>query len=170
MCWIPSRGAGRFRWRRCGLGARWSRRTSTRWLGSFCAARCTIRIGSRRRARALPKFALRNREFAEAFLKARGITRKAALREELARLGHGDGEPVQVGSLLVDEDAAASCAGLAWHLRAWGQRAVDQVRREMAPRYPTYAEFEPVRRKGRRRADRQPEVRFRRQPAQPSRS
>ena len=117
------------------------------------------------RARALPKFAMRNREFAEAFLKARGITRKAALREELARLGHSDGEPVQVGSLLVDEDAAASCAGLAWHLRAWGQRAVDQVRREMAPRYPTYAEFEPVRRKGRRRADRQPEVRFRRQPA-----
>ena len=129
--------------------------------------RCTLHYPHRLagRARALPKFAMRNREFAEAFLKARGITRKAALREELARLGHSDGEPVQVGSLLVDEDAAASCAGLAWHLRAWGQRAVDQVRREMAPRYPTYAEFEPVRRKGRRRADRQPEVRFRRQPA-----
>ena len=129
--------------------------------------RCTLHYPSRLagQARALPEFALRERKFAEAFLKARGITGKAALREELARLGHGDGEPVQVASLLADEEALASSAGLAWHLRAWGQRVLGEVRRVLATRYPTYAEFEPVRRKGRRRAARQPEARYRRRPA-----
>ena len=74
---------------------------------------------------------MRDRRFAEAFLKARGITSKAALREALARLGHGDGEPVQVDSLRTDDDEPpASRADLAWHLRAWGQRVLDGVRRE----------------------------------------
>ena len=33
---------------------------------------------------------------------------------------------------------------LAWHVRAWARRVADQVRTEVAGRYPTYAEFEPV--------------------------
>ena len=129
--------------------------------------RCTLYYPHRLagQARALPDFAWREREFAEAFLKARGITGKAALREELARLGHGDGEPVQVASLIADEEAPGSSAELAWHLRAWGRWVLCGVRRELAARYPTYAEFEPVRHKGWRRARRQPEVRYRRRPA-----
>ena len=131
--------------------------------------RCTLHYPHRLagQARTLPEFALRDRGFAEGFLKARGITGKTALREELARLGHGDGEPVQVDSLRTDDDEApASGADLAWHLRAWGQRVLDEVRQELAARYPTYAEFEPVRRKGRRRtAARPPTLRYRPRPA-----
>ena len=36
------------------------------------------------------------------------------------------------------------------HLRWWGSRVLAGARRELAARYPTYADFEPVRRKGRR--------------------
>ena len=126
--------------------------------------RCTLHYPHRLagQARPLPQFALRDRKFAEAFLKARGIVGRAELREELARLGHRDGEPVQLGSLLAEEEAPASGAELAWHLRAWGQRVLDEVRRELAARYPTYAEFEPIRRKGRRGSvARQPQLRYR---------
>ena len=114
--------------------------------------------------RPLPGFAVLDREFAEAFLKARGITRAAALREALARLGHGDEEPVQVTSL-GNAESPTSNAEVAWHLRAWGQWVLAAARRELAARYPTYAEFEAVRRKGRRRADRRPDVRCRPRPA-----
>ena len=130
--------------------------------------RCTLHYPHRlaKRARALPEFAVRDQRFAERLLKAQGITGKTALREELARLGHRDGEPVQVDSLRTEEEVPASGADLAWHLRAWGQRVLDEVRRELAARYPTYAEFEPVRRKGRRRAaPRPPEPRYRPRPA-----
>ena len=130
--------------------------------------RCTLHYPHRlaRQARALPEFALRDQRFAERLLKAHGITGKTALREELARLGHGDGEPVQFDSLRTDDDGVpASGADLAWHLRAWGHRVLDEVRRELAARYPTYAEFEPVRRKRRRRAAaRPPELRYRPRP------
>ena len=143
----------------------------------------------------LPEFALRDRDFVEACLKSQGVTGKAALREELRRLGHGDGEPVQVRSTLLDSDPARSVgwrsasqatlaaegrvrsveawlggedrslrADFSWHLRAWGRRVLVEARRELATRYPTYADFEPVRRKGRGRRDagvRFPERRFR---------
>ncbi len=115
------------------------------------------------RKRPLPAFAVGDREFAESFLKARGIRRTAALREALARLGHGDGEPVQVTSL-ADGESPASNADAAWHLRAWGRHVLAAARRELAARYPTYAEFEPVRRKGRRRVGTAGNVRFRRRP------
>jgi len=121
-------------------------------------------------ARPLPEFAARDRDFVEAWLKARGVTRKAALREELRRLGHGDGEPVQLSTsdlgggaretgagrqtTLVDEappgpGRPSAEADFAWHLRAWGRRVLAEARRELAGRYPIYAEFEPARRKGR---------------------
>ena len=149
------------------------------WLGCEAVAadlnrvawfilRCTLHYPHRlaRQARALPEFALRDQGYAERLLKAQGVTGKKALRDELARLGHGDGEPTQVDSLRTGDDRVpASGADLAWHLRAWGQRVLDEVRRELAARYPTYAEFEPVRRKGRRRAEARPsEVRHRPRP------
>ena len=57
-------------------------------------------------------------------------------------------------------------ADFAWHLRAWGQRILERARRALAARYPTYAEFEPVRRKGRRAAAVRLERRYRPRPRQ----
>ena len=115
------------------------------------------------RERPLPAFAVGDRAFVEAFLKAKGIRRPAALREALARLGHGDGEPVQ-GTALADAGSTATDADAAWHLRAWGRRVLASARRALAARYPTYAEFEPVRRKGRRGAPATGTARWRRRP------
>ena len=115
--------------------------------------------------RPLPGFALSDREFVEAFLKAQGITGRLALRQELDLLGHGDGEAAQLTAPHMERASPASSADFAWHLRAWGWRVLARVRRQLAARYPTYAEFEPVRRKGRRRAEVVSKVRFRRRPA-----
>jgi len=35
-------------------------------------------------------------------------------------------------------------ADLAWHVRAWGQWVLDRARRDLARFYPTYADFEPL--------------------------
>ena len=125
--------------------------------------RCTLHYPWRLagRERPLPAVAVEDRAFAEAFLKARGIRRTSALREALARLGHGDGEPVQA-TALADAGSPASHADAAWHLRVWGRRVLASARRALAARYPTYAEFEPVRRKGRRRVETTATVRWRR--------
>ena len=50
--------------------------------------------------------------------------------------------------------------GFAWHLRAWGDRVLARARQRLASAYPTYAEFEPVRKKGRQRAFTRPEKRY----------
>ena len=65
---------------------------------------------------------------------------------------------------LADGESPASNADAAWHLRPWGRHVLAAARRELAARYPTYAEFEPVRRKGRRRVGTAGNVRFRRRP------
>ena len=56
--------------------------------------------------RPLPDFALRDRAFVDAFLKARGIKRKSELRTHLARLGHGDGAHEQQTTFDVDPPEA----------------------------------------------------------------
>ena len=114
--------------------------------------------------RPLPDFALRDRAFVEAFLKAQGITRKSDLRSHLARLGHDDGMSARQTSL--DVDLPERNADFPWHLRAWGQRVLAGARRELASYYPTYAEFEPVRRKGRRGKSELPPKRFKPRPRQ----
>ncbi len=35
-------------------------------------------------------------------------------------------------------------ADLAWHVRAWGRWVLNEARKELAPFYPTYADFEPL--------------------------
>ena len=101
------------------------------------------------KTRPLPAPSLRDRAFVEAFLKAQGIGKASDLRAHLARLGHGDdGAPGQQSAF--DSEPPESNAGFPWHLRAWGRRVLAEARRELASRYPTFAEFEPVRRKGRR--------------------
>ena len=98
--------------------------------------RCTLhypRLVGRER-RALPEFAVADPEFRAAMEKA-GASRKGGP----SLFASGDGR--------VD-------AEFAWHLRAWGRRVLAGARKRLAARYPTYAEFEPVRWKGRRRPSR----------------
>ena len=91
--------------------------------------------------RPLPEFALADREFTEAFLKAKGF-KGARLRTFLERLGHGKGEGLQLGEL--SEYDSLFEADLAWHVRAWGRWVLAQARKELASYYPTYAEFQPL--------------------------
>ena len=114
------------------------------------------------RTRPLPAFALEDRSFAEAFVKqALGITNQRRIRQELARYGHGQTDETEFTSM---RSPPVAEAGAAWHLRAWGQRVLDRARRELAARYPTYAEFEPARRKGAGRNAPQRTARYRPRP------
>ena len=40
--------------------------------------------------------------------------------------------------------SASPLADLAWQVRAWGRWILDRARRDLAPYYPTYADFEPL--------------------------
>ena len=113
--------------------------------------------------RPLPAFALADRSFTEAFItRGRGVTKPNRIREESARYGHGAEEERRFASM---HSAAVTDADAAWHLRAWGQWVLDGARRELAARYPTYAEFEPARRKGGRRSPPARSVRYKARPA-----
>ena len=114
--------------------------------------------------RPLPAFALEDRDFVQSYLKAQRITAKAKLREELARLGHRDDAPRQADLPVGDVESPAAQADFAWHLRTWGQRVLAKARGVLAGRYPTYAAFEPVRRKGRKRTLRSPDGPFKPRP------
>ena len=115
--------------------------------------RCTLHyprlVGGEKRL--LPEFALRDREFATALVKARGARTKVQIRSALAQLGHQDDGPVQLSASVLEDDNQTK-ADFAWHLRAWGLRVLQNVRRELARNYPAWAEFEPVQRKGLRRS------------------
>ena len=118
------------------------------------------------KTRPLPAPSLRDRAFVEAFLKGQGIGKASDLRAHLARLGHGDdGAPDQQSAF--DPERPESSADFPWHLRAWGRRVLAGARRELASRYPTFAEFEPVRRKGRRGEAPLPPKRFPSRPPVP---
>ena len=103
--------------------------------------KCTLEYPQRLagQTRPLPGFALQDREFMEAFLKAKGI-KGARLRSLLDRLGHGDGNGVQLDALPGGD--RIDSADLAWHVRAWGRWVLARARKELASCYPTYAEFE----------------------------
>ena len=96
--------------------------------------RCTLHyprlIGTEKRR--LPKFAEKDPDFQKAFRKKHGTRARRGAKSLFA----GDGETE---------------AELAWHVRAWGGRVLAQARKRLAARYPTYAEFEPVRKKGKRK-------------------
>ena len=92
--------------------------------------------------RALPAFALEDREFMEYFLKSKGF-KGASLRTFLERLGHAQGvEGIQLGAL--SQDDPVMDASLAWHVRAWGRWVLGRARVKLAAYYPTYAEFQPL--------------------------
>ncbi len=90
--------------------------------------------------RPLPDFALKDREFMESFLKAKGF-KGASLKRQLAKLGldeDGKAEPE-----LIAHDPLLE-ADLAWQVRAWGRWVLAEARKKLAHRYPTYAEFQPL--------------------------
>ncbi|MXY51728.1 MAG: DUF1156 domain-containing protein [Gammaproteobacteria bacterium] len=98
----------------------------------------------------LPEFALKDREFVTTLLKARGAKTKAAQRNGLSAFGFVDDAVGSAKGTLVNT-AADTTANLAWHVRAWGGEVLRRARQALGDRYPTYAYFEPVRRKGRRK-------------------
>ena len=103
--------------------------------------KCTLEYPQRLagQTRPLPEFALKDRQFIEAFLKAKGF-KGANLRASLERLGHGDGTRFKAFS----QDDVVTEADLAWHVRAWGRWVLARARKELASYYPTYAEFQPL--------------------------
>ena len=85
----------------------------------------------------------------EDFFKAQGI-KGADLRKQLEKLGFGatagkpsGGKEQKSLAGLHFEDHGLE-ADLAWHVRAWGQWVLDRARRDLARFYPTYADFEPL--------------------------
>lgn len=123
--------------------------------------RCTLhypRLVTERRQ--LPTFALNDPAFMTRFLKAEGFSKKA-LHRALAQLGHVGEDPPQMAMEGAEVAEDLPKADFSWHLRAWAGRVLEAARSELADRYPTYAEFEPVRRKGRRKTDYLPRENFR---------
>ena len=127
--------------------------------------RCTLHyphlVG--RAERPLPDFAIADRDFATALVKARLKSRgvnhtPARIRNALAELGESDDGDLQLTTALTTDAPAA--ANFAWHVRAWGLRVRDRVRQELAARYPVYAYFERRQRKGRRRKAAGPPIPF----------
>ena len=80
--------------------------------------KCTLEYPQRLagQTRPLPDFALKDRGFMEAFLKAKEF-KGANLRASLERLGHGNGTRLEAFS----QDNPVTEADLAWHVRAWGR-------------------------------------------------
>jgi len=92
--------------------------------------------------RPLPDFAVADREFMTDYLKAKGFS-AARIAKTLATLGHAkDGQGALELRYEGEDDILQ--ADLAWHVRAWGRQGLARARRELAPFYPTYADFEPV--------------------------
>jgi len=91
------------------------------------------------RMRPLPEFVLRDREFMEAFLKAKGF-KNAALRRQLSSFGFADDGQEAEPALI--EHGLPLEADFAWHVRAWGNWVFDQAKRQLAKHYPNYAEYE----------------------------
>ena len=89
--------------------------------------------------RPLPAFAREDGALMEAFLKAKGF-RGARLRAMLER--PGGGAALRLGTPPADSPAPG--AGLPWHVRVWGRRALARARRALAARYPTFAEYAPL--------------------------
>jgi putative DNA methylase len=88
----------------------------------------------------LPSFVMRDREFMESFFKAEGF-KGAGLRARLEELGLGLSHDPQLPGT---QASGTLEADLAWHVRAWGWWVLKEARKELAPFYLTYADFEPL--------------------------
>jgi len=88
----------------------------------------------------LPDFILKNAGFMEDFYKAKGYG-KSEIKKQLEKLGHTVDDKGLFGN---ENDELDIEADLTWHVLAWGQWVLEQARKELAQYYPTYADFEPV--------------------------
>lgn len=104
--------------------------------------------------RPLPEFVLHDDDFMrEFFAKANGYGKAEVdaaikrLHDRLKKKAKAQPNGVQTGLPFApaegSEDAELQ-ADLAWHVRAWGRWVLARARRELAPFYPTYADFEPL--------------------------
>ncbi|MBX3580185.1 MAG: DUF1156 domain-containing protein, partial [Rhizobiaceae bacterium] len=106
--------------------------------------------------RPLPDFILHDDAFMEEFFKkAKGYS-KAETAAAIKRLHAGSKKKAKPGAKQADAGLPfgppggvggadeETLADLAWHVRAWGQWVLARARRELAQYYPTYADFEPV--------------------------
>ncbi|WP_319521417.1 DUF1156 domain-containing protein [uncultured Desulfosarcina sp.] len=86
----------------------------------------------------LPDFIVEDEDFMEAFYKAHphlvGRTKQTKRQKAEPQMGLWDKE----------DSGRIPKADLAWHVRAWGRWVLNQARKELAPFYPTYADFEPI--------------------------
>ena len=104
------------------------------WFLLKCTLDYPQRLAGARRP--LPGFALRDRGFMDAFLKAQGF-KGARLAAALARAA-GDNSATDMFDA---PDRPWLRADLGWHVRAWGLWVLADARRALAARYPTYAEW-----------------------------
>jgi putative DNA methylase len=117
--------------------------------------KCTLEYPQKLAGQAhpLPEFILRDDAFMEEFFKkAKGYS-KAETAAALKRFHSGSKKKFKPGLKQADaslpfgppEGAGEEIqADLAWHVRAWGQWVLDRARKELAQYYPTYADFEPI--------------------------
>jgi putative DNA methylase len=102
--------------------------------------KCTLEYPQRLAGQVLPlpTHAMRDPVFASAFLKAHGVKGKALAPavERMTAAGRGEASPEFL------EDHPWERAGLGWHVRAWGNWVLGEARRELAERYPSYAEWQ----------------------------
>lgn len=129
--------------------------------------KCTLEYpqklaGERKR---LPDFVLRDRDFMTAYFKAlpgsegRPKYRTKKQLEDRVRQHFGEtvakrGKAREEQALFNDDHPDWSAEGhghsaeleadLAWHVRAWGHWVLAEARKELAPFYPTYADWEPL--------------------------
>ncbi|MBX3417773.1 MAG: DUF1156 domain-containing protein [Pirellulaceae bacterium] len=106
--------------------------------------------------RQLPDFILQNDDFMQEFFKKAKGYGKAEVTAAMKRLHDRiakqpkpkRGEKDEQSSFqFVQEDGPPDAelqTDLAWHVRAWGQWVLERARRELAQYYPTYADFEPL--------------------------
>jgi adenine-specific DNA methylase len=105
------------------------------WFILKCTLDYPQSLGGERRP--LPDFVLRDRGFMESFLKTHGL-KGARLAAAVSRAaGEDDGKPL----LIDDANRPWARADLGWHVRVWGQWVLAEARRQLATRYPTYAEW-----------------------------
>ena len=104
--------------------------------------KCTLEYPQRLagQTQPLPAFALRDPAFCTAFFKARGLKGAKLARAVDRMLAAGRGETLADG--LLQDDRPWELVDLAWHVRAWGGWVLGKARRELAARYPTYAEWQ----------------------------
>jgi putative DNA methylase len=105
--------------------------------------RCTLEYPQRLAGQTmpLPAHAMRDPAFATAFLKSQGL-KGGRLEQAVRRMtAIGRGETVQ-DDLLAGADRPWERAGLGWQVRAWGNWVLEEARRELAARYPTYAQWQ----------------------------